>query len=894
MKERIRLRRDSYQQWYANNPVLGTGEPAVESNSNRVKIGDGVSNWRDLPYLFGNLSGLPVSIGDGYVTSLIFTLDERLNIVGSGDTTVSFNDATNTITIDTSLDPNSLNYPIIVGGLGYVPQATGNYASGLHYHSISHISGLQTALSGKQPTGNYTLIGHKHNISDISGLINQLASKQPIGSYSPLVHDHVLKIGDGKHVYINYSTNDTLNIVGGTGTLIGYDENTNTITISSVGGGAGAITNLDSFNIVYTSGNQNISGNKNFNDYLQFNNGFGNITLQNDNGALRIDVGSENYALGPTLATFDVNFSSNSGSFTALTVGNTGVSLIGHSHMLSDIKDFGSGISGFIKGTGIGSIYSGFIPRWINGSGLSNSKIYQKNNNIGIGYTDPAYELQISGTVVADYGILGGLDLPSAAFADNNYIYIDSHDLHINTETNYANFYDKLIVSGSNVNVGGSLKIDGNLTVNGTTVANNVDTLVIEDPIITLGLSSGNIIATDTFDRGLALIRSSGLAAFMGWDTSANQFVMLSSGTPTNNSGNYSAGTYGNLQISNLNSFSGIFTSGITANEGIFENLFTNSIGLIGDTNKIFLTAGTGIFLNFYDEENILEISADTSVAPIGDTMVLRAINGDIFAANGHFSDIYGNNIYSTGGVHFAINASAGMILNAHIYNDNYLGNGLNNIIIGLSNNGYGSVLDEYAPSYNFLCIGSNNKFKDSSKSFIIGNNSSSISSNNSIAIGNNALISNSGQMSYSNGKFQYDGDSQKITYLARGVTIDDNSCILTLDGNTISNNNIFLVPAETTWAFYGQISAYDYINGYGAAFNIRGGIRRNQYDETKLIGSFIKESWIEPEIENIYVSITANDTDKTLQLEAFGKNGSSIKWTCELNIIQNSNSGTL
>ena len=124
MKERIRLRRDSYQQWYANNPVLGTGEPAVESNSNRVKIGDGDSNWRDLPYLFGNLSGLPVSIGDGYVTSLIFTLDERLNIVGSGDTTVSFNDATNTITIDTSLDPNSLNYPIIVGGLGYVPQAT--------------------------------------------------------------------------------------------------------------------------------------------------------------------------------------------------------------------------------------------------------------------------------------------------------------------------------------------------------------------------------------------------------------------------------------------------------------------------------------------------------------------------------------------------------------------------------------------------------------------------------------------------------------------------------------------------------------------------------------------------------------------------------------------------
>lgn len=362
----------------------------------------------------------------------------------------------------------------------------------------------------------------------------------------------------------------------------------------------------------------------------------------------------------------------------------------------------------------------------------------------------------------------------------------------------------------------------------------------------------------------------------------------------------------GNQTISGIKIFnnSGIFNSGIQSNEGIFENLFTNSIGLVGNNNKIFLTAGTGIFLNFYDEENILEIAADASITPIGDTMVLRTIAGHIYANYGYFTSIFGDHIYSNsnGSGSFMINARQGIILDATTSSTNYLGTGLNNIIIGTLNDGYGGydpyvqmgAEEPYLGSYSFFCIGSNNKFKDSSESFIIGNNSSSISANHSIAIGKNAFIDNSGQMSYSNGKFQYDGDSQKITYLVRGTTIGNNSCILTLDGNSVSNTNILLVPAETTWAFYGQISAYDYTNGYGAAFNIRGGIRRNQYDETKLIGSFIKESWIEPEIENIYVSITANNTDKTLQVESFGKSGSNIKWTCELNIIQNSNGGIL
>lgn len=410
--------------------------------------------------------------------------------------------------------------------------------------------------------------------------------------------------------------------------------------------------------------------------------------------------------------------------------------------------------------------------------------------------------------------------------------------------------------------------------------------------IANLNIPTNNYLYTtgpNTFSTGLITSAGRSLLASNGHTHSVSDISNFGSGV-SGLIGSSFINTTGNQSISGIKTFnnSGIFNDGIISNKGIFENL------LVGNNNKTFLTAGTGIFLNFYEQDNILEISTDSSVSPISDTLVLRSIGGDIFARNAYLVDIYGNHIYATGGIPFLINSQGGIILDPTNFVNNYLGLGSQNIIIGSSNDGYGSVSNEYLPSNNFFCIGLDNKFKDSSESFIIGNGSSSVSSDNSIAIGKNALISNNGQMSYSNGKFEYDGDSQKVTYLVRGITIGNNSCILTLDGSPVSANNILSVPPETTWAFYGQISSYDYINGYGAAFNIRGGIRRNQSNETKLIGSFIKESWIEPQLDNIYVSIIANNTDKTLQLEAFGKTGSNIKWTCELNIIQNSNNGII
>jgi hypothetical protein len=47
----IRLRRGSAASWAATNPVLNAGEPGLESDTGKVKWGDGVTVWNSLPYL---------------------------------------------------------------------------------------------------------------------------------------------------------------------------------------------------------------------------------------------------------------------------------------------------------------------------------------------------------------------------------------------------------------------------------------------------------------------------------------------------------------------------------------------------------------------------------------------------------------------------------------------------------------------------------------------------------------------------------------------------------------------------------------------------------------------------------------------------------------------------
>lgn len=50
MATRIKLRRGTANEWIAANTLLAEGEQGYEKDTGRVKIGDGVTTWNNLPY----------------------------------------------------------------------------------------------------------------------------------------------------------------------------------------------------------------------------------------------------------------------------------------------------------------------------------------------------------------------------------------------------------------------------------------------------------------------------------------------------------------------------------------------------------------------------------------------------------------------------------------------------------------------------------------------------------------------------------------------------------------------------------------------------------------------------------------------------------------------------
>lgn len=56
IKTRIQLRRGKASAFANNNPLLLSAEPAYELDTGKLKLGDGVSNYNDLPYFQAEVS----------------------------------------------------------------------------------------------------------------------------------------------------------------------------------------------------------------------------------------------------------------------------------------------------------------------------------------------------------------------------------------------------------------------------------------------------------------------------------------------------------------------------------------------------------------------------------------------------------------------------------------------------------------------------------------------------------------------------------------------------------------------------------------------------------------------------------------------------------------------
>lgn len=66
----FKLQRATKEVWETLNPVLLDGEPGYEKDTNKLKIGDGKSNWLELEYL-----GEGSSVVEGAVTKIVIADD---------------------------------------------------------------------------------------------------------------------------------------------------------------------------------------------------------------------------------------------------------------------------------------------------------------------------------------------------------------------------------------------------------------------------------------------------------------------------------------------------------------------------------------------------------------------------------------------------------------------------------------------------------------------------------------------------------------------------------------------------------------------------------------------------------------------------------------------------
>ena len=79
--KKILFRRDTAANWLSTNPVLSAGEIGLESDTEKIKLGDGSSDWDELNYFYGYLGSV------GYVTSLVQGTGVTIsNNSGSGTT----------------------------------------------------------------------------------------------------------------------------------------------------------------------------------------------------------------------------------------------------------------------------------------------------------------------------------------------------------------------------------------------------------------------------------------------------------------------------------------------------------------------------------------------------------------------------------------------------------------------------------------------------------------------------------------------------------------------------------------------------------------------------------------------------------------------------------------
>ena len=481
MGVKIQLRRDTASNWSTINPILYQGEPGYETDTGKLKFGDGTSYWNDLSYFADGASLTLEEVEDTLGTSFL--------VAGSG-ISLNYNDSGNTLTISAS-GGGGITLEEVQDNLGTSFLVAGTGAA-LSYSDSSNTLTVNITDSPKILTTVFNKTAStipKFSVVYINGgqgdqatialaiASGELTSSKTYG----ITSEAISSMSTGKVVVFGALTGvntDQFNPTAPTG-----DVNGTILYLSPTTPGGVTTTKPSAPNhmvsigtIVRTHQNQGVVE-------VRVQNGFELQELHNvaingvtDGQFLQYNSGSGLWV--PT----------SSGNFTTLQLNGTGVSISGHTHTSSNITDFTESVQDVVGA-------SGFL---IGQSGIS------------ISYSDASNTLTItgssSGTTIANSG-------------DNRILTSTGTSTGINAEANMTFNGTSLVVSGnakftqvyptvSDIGTtSGSVASDVStgqifdITVNGSTTlsnpTNSIDGVTVRWRI-TQGGSGSNSISLDT------------------------------------------------------------------------------------------------------------------------------------------------------------------------------------------------------------------------------------------------------------------------------------------------------------------------------------------------------------------------------------------------------------
>jgi hypothetical protein len=226
----FQLRRGLASLWTSVNPTLAQGEMGVETDTNKIKIGNGNSGWTSLAYIAGDASGISGGITGPYVTTFNGLTGAVTGVCASNNNTFSGTQTFNGISCAT----------LYVGGIT-MPQGAQIFGDIEFNNSISVDgdivishgtgSGVNSILASIA-IGSASLIAEKSSINEEKNIAIGTAIFSGLGTGSnnigigtsviPTAKTASFNIGIGTNVLQNLGSVGFFNSGGSSNIAIGY------------------------------------------------------------------------------------------------------------------------------------------------------------------------------------------------------------------------------------------------------------------------------------------------------------------------------------------------------------------------------------------------------------------------------------------------------------------------------------------------------------------------------------------------------------------------------------------------------------------------------------------------------------------------------------------------